>query len=257
MGPETTCPICNVEHIPIISSRCPQCDSDLTCFRVLDSLPDALPVERPSISRKVLILSIGLFVCLGAVLISVQHFFFIPRESRVEEIGDRFPANRVKMVIEKKAFLDALHPPEPIRIRDAEDAREDFTTPVEPLIIDEFRVIEADDTDTLWKISEDFYGRGIYYPVILEHNPHVDIYGIGSGTKLKILQDPEGVPEIYKEIAERRGSNLFWRYTVTQGDTLQSIAVRFHKTEDGIRQILELNPALELKPGERIIIRLE
>lgn len=36
--PETDCPVCRHKHIPHDRDRCPQCDSDLTCFRVLETL---------------------------------------------------------------------------------------------------------------------------------------------------------------------------------------------------------------------------
>ena len=43
----TDCPICQLEHIPDDRDRCPQCDSDLTCFRVLETLrePEAQTAE--------------------------------------------------------------------------------------------------------------------------------------------------------------------------------------------------------------------
>lgn len=34
------CPICGLENIPDDVDRCPQCDSDLSCFRVLDTLSE-------------------------------------------------------------------------------------------------------------------------------------------------------------------------------------------------------------------------
>ena len=47
MSRETTCPICHLEHVPLELDQCPQCDSDLTCFKILNSLPEVLekPVE--------------------------------------------------------------------------------------------------------------------------------------------------------------------------------------------------------------------
>ncbi len=40
MAEKTDCPICRLEQIPGDVDRCPQCDSDLSCFRVLDALPE-------------------------------------------------------------------------------------------------------------------------------------------------------------------------------------------------------------------------
>lgn len=44
-----TCPICGRQGVSETSARCPQCDAELTCFRVLDSLPDE--PEPPGASR--------------------------------------------------------------------------------------------------------------------------------------------------------------------------------------------------------------
>jgi len=47
MMPETDCPVCRLEHISDDRDRCPQCDSDLTCFGVLETLlePEAQTAE--------------------------------------------------------------------------------------------------------------------------------------------------------------------------------------------------------------------
>ncbi len=47
MMPGTDCPVCRRENIPDDRDRCPQCDSDLTCFRVLETLlePEAQTAE--------------------------------------------------------------------------------------------------------------------------------------------------------------------------------------------------------------------
>ncbi len=50
MTSKTTCPICKLEHIDAKQDHCPQCDADLTCFRVLEALPESgtvLPPEMP------------------------------------------------------------------------------------------------------------------------------------------------------------------------------------------------------------------
>ncbi|OQY03070.1 MAG: hypothetical protein B6I22_12360 [Desulfobacteraceae bacterium 4572_123] len=40
MSSGITCPVCHFEHIPRDGDTCPQCDSDLICFKLLDALPD-------------------------------------------------------------------------------------------------------------------------------------------------------------------------------------------------------------------------
>ncbi|MCP4111979.1 MAG: hypothetical protein GY749_41700, partial [Desulfobacteraceae bacterium] len=39
---EQVCPICGMEQIPSDKNQCPQCDADLTCFKVLATLPDEI-----------------------------------------------------------------------------------------------------------------------------------------------------------------------------------------------------------------------
>lgn len=41
------CPVCGYAHVPQDMETCPQCDSDLTCFRLLESLSDARLKEVP------------------------------------------------------------------------------------------------------------------------------------------------------------------------------------------------------------------
>lgn len=42
------CPVCQYTHIPGNMDTCPQCDSDLTCFRLLDGLSNKPPEPAPS-----------------------------------------------------------------------------------------------------------------------------------------------------------------------------------------------------------------
>lgn len=43
MAEEGACPICGFERLEAGQENCPQCEADLTCFEVLDSIPDELP----------------------------------------------------------------------------------------------------------------------------------------------------------------------------------------------------------------------
>jgi hypothetical protein len=42
------CPVCRFAHIPRDMETCPQCDSDLACFQLLDRLSDKPPEPAPS-----------------------------------------------------------------------------------------------------------------------------------------------------------------------------------------------------------------
>lgn len=43
-----SCPVCGRQGLPENSARCPQCDADLRCFQVLESIPDDLEAHAPS-----------------------------------------------------------------------------------------------------------------------------------------------------------------------------------------------------------------
>jgi len=61
MVSENRCPVCRIEHIPDDRDRCPQCDADLTCFKVLETLREpaaekaesAVQVIDPPVTRTV------------------------------------------------------------------------------------------------------------------------------------------------------------------------------------------------------------
>ncbi|MCP4110465.1 MAG: LysM peptidoglycan-binding domain-containing protein, partial [Desulfobacteraceae bacterium] len=111
----------------------------------------------------------------------------------------------------------------------------------------------AKATDTLWSISRVHYGSGYFYPVLLEHNPGLDVYGIGVGTQIKILSNTESAKEIYNNITVKEGNRVYWNYTVIENDSLQSVARRFYK-EDLAKLGSNLDPKAKLKPGQKIRI---
>jgi LysM repeat protein len=75
--------------------------------------------------------------------------------------------------------------------------------------------------------------------------------------KVRVLKDTDPVDEIYRNITKREGSRMYWNYRVDQGETLESLARKFYKTKNGVKRIIDLNPHMVLKPGERIRIELE
>jgi len=236
--PETSCPVCGLEHIPPDKTKCPQCDADLTCFKILDSLPDE-PVRNVKIPRTWVIAfyAIAMVICLVTAMTMFQYYQFRRVESLLMDqqkyLSDE---GRSSEVSERGQDTGILH-----------------TVPGEP----DFLVYDAIDTDTLWDISKRYYGSGRYYPVLLEHNPHLGIYAIGDGVRIKILKDAGMARDIYLKMSMTKGDRTYWNYAVAEGDTLRSVARKFYRTEKMAKQISDLNPDVRLQSGQRIWMLLE
>ncbi|MCK5507905.1 MAG: LysM peptidoglycan-binding domain-containing protein [Desulfobacterales bacterium] len=306
MTPETVCPVCGLSSIPSNRVRCPQCDADLTCFMVLDSLHDE-PVRKNTGSRKqvILLVAASFVLCLVYVLSAYQLYSLKQLENRVLDRKTSFidtgpdaglkrfvinqpkahtngvagnkPIIKIKENIERQSV--------PVKLSEKADIgtgldsvsvklskKADIGTgldevPVKVLKkadigtgLDEdskFLTYRATEKDTLWSISQKYYGLGDYYPVLLEHNCHLGIYDIGDGIQIKILKDTAMARDIYKKITEKKGDSIYWYYTVAEGDTLQLVAGKFYKTKNMIKLITDLNQELDLSPGQRIRILLK
>jgi len=249
MATELACPVCGLEHIAADRNRCPQCDADLTCFKVLSSLPDELPEKAPEHAMRIppwafIVLSAGL---IAAVIAFQLHWF-----------------SRYKILLgeHQAAFADSMQNVVAALEHLAQDRREPEIshaglTPGGGPERADLRTYRVRDGDTLWSISERYYGSGRYYPVLLEHNPHLRIYALARGMEVRILEDAGDVQKVYDGIVTREEDGIYWNYTVLKGDTIKSIGVRFYETKKPERLIVNLNPELRLKEGEKIKILLK
>ena len=246
---EITCPVCQREHINEKQERCPQCDSDLTCFRVLEELPEPISPPTPGIphhqantrtdgGKRWTLLTItagmwGFFVIflLGWQLYrlndlksylgqreSAFHATISGFESRLSVISGNQDKMLDRAVISEKP---AAMVQQPVK-KESEQPR--ASAHADP---DMFYNYQASNTDTLWRLAERFYGSGFYFPVILTHNPEVGIYALSGRDRLAILKDPKRAKDLYKEITEIKNGCLYWYYTVRPGDTPASINSRY------------------------------
>lgn len=272
MTSETVCPVCGLSSIPSNRAQCPQCDADLTCFRVLDSLPDE-PVRKNTGSRKqvILLVAVCLVVGLISVLSAYQLYLLKHFENRILDKKTFFidagqDAGLKRFVIDQSRQRTNGAAENKAIIETKEDI-EGQSVPVKPSEKMDIGACHAEDKkfwtywatekDTLWDISQRHYGSGDYYPVLLEHNSHLEIYDIGNGIQIKILKDTAMARDIYKKITEKKGDSIYWYYTVAEGDTIQSIAGKFYKTKNMIKLITDNNSEVDLKSGEQIRILLK
>lgn len=72
--------------------------------------------------------------------------------------------------------------------------------PIKQNTIPQLISYRSKETDTLWSISKHFYGKGIYYPVILKMNPDLTIYNHASYGKIKIIKEKSQLMKIYNQL---------------------------------------------------------
>ncbi len=235
------CPVCALGHIPEDKAKCPQCDADLTCFKVLDSLSEASSSAQPRLAGRMLH-GIVLVLCLAATSIPVA--FLLHQIRQIESLAVERQASLSSTIDHLSARVEQL-----ARVK----IKVESAPPPEPRISWSYTIASR---DTLWSLAERFYGSGFFYPVLLEENPDLGAYSMEQGSKIDILEDAASARDIYRKFRSRRDRRLYWSYGVRQGDTLQSIALKFYNDGKKAADIARLNPGLELRPGLRIRLRL-
>lgn len=228
MRPETDCPVCRREHIPDDRERCPQCDSDLTCFRVLKTLLEpeaqtaepALPETNPQMTktankRTSLFFAVsGLLLGALTIMLGLQVYWITDLQSGVLEqqsvFSDAFSRMEFRLdrisEHQEKVFMQAAAQIE--NLRDKLD-REQKSPAVLTAGL-------TDDSDTV-RISVD----------TPEKASHKD------GRK----QNPP---------AKATAGSTFKFYQAAQTDTLWGIAKRFYGSGFYYPVLLEHNPDLAI-----------
>ncbi len=271
---DITCPVCELKSVSAEKTQCPQCDADLSCFRVLDNLPDNPKEEKNNLNTKnivILIATLALFLSLISFLISLKdqqpELRFVESQANTEllteikkqlvylhEINFNQNANfnQVKLEIEALTYL--------VGQLDTRQPSNSLTSPLEPRSKDiygnlKFWIYTIKAQDSLWQLAEKYYGSGHYYPVLLEHNPNIGIHTIWQGMQLRILEDASLSKIIYPRITHKENNKIYWKYTITEDDTLTSIINKFSKAN--VQLITDANTDHTLEPGEQIKITLD
>lgn len=263
MSVEITCPVCSFEHIPQNRETCPQCDSDLVCFKLLDALPDLSAgstdrqingldefgsgVEKTTKSKTlwpawVLAGILFILVCLAGYI--VHHFSAV--ETRVQKLDtdmarvkedlnkNSSQVNHIKKRVEE---LVEITKDNNIRMASLVLKQETISTLGEEkndLVVNQdrtekpcFDIYRAKDEDSLWTIAQKLYGSGILYPVLMENNPDLSIYSIGSKDTIRYMCDKAQAVKVYKAIIDKKQNKVFWKYTVRSGETRKDIIKRY------------------------------
>ncbi len=122
---------------------------------------------------------------------------------------------------------------------------------------DSFLYHPSSQTDTLWDIAKRYYGKGHFYPVLLEYNPGLSIYYDRNYGKIKVLRDPQKAQQVLKSLVTISSKGTLFQYRVEQGDTWRHLSRRFFGHGGKTTELMTLNENIELVPGQRISIPLQ
>ena len=120
MTVDNTCPICGFQGITADKAKCPQCDADISCFRVLDSLPDTMTTGK-AVSRYGSLVSAAITLLLCVILGGFLAWIYGGK--RVEPPASYGPIYPVRVKIDMKAELERSArkcPAEPAKVEERE-----------------------------------------------------------------------------------------------------------------------------------------
>lgn len=266
------CPLCKLTNIPEGQQSCPQCDADLSCFTILDSLS-----EQPVRTKKSIVLpAVFITLVIGITSWSILAMFSIKDvKNEVEQMENHYEQQfllmhqQMEKISEENDQLVAKteHLQESLQKvhRSFVSHERELDRPLSPsspssisgVQADEFFVYVTNEDDTLWGIAQRYYGQGKYYPVLLEENPSLGIYSIEKDLTVKILRDREMVEKIYHAIVRVEGDLTYYYYTVRENDTIESIAEKFYGQWDSENPVVGKDrDTASLKPGQKLKITL-
>lgn len=272
-----TCPICGKENLSPQTLQCPQCNADLTCFRVLEGMGE----EKTKAGNQRKIFVLWVLVVVGLVLLLSWLGYMMVKVVRQNQQIAQAIADNQKMLREYreyrqpsrlegesiKSLLGRLESGMSTSLKAVKEeiqelmsivkAKDPGSSPPENRW-PEFFFYETTDKDTLWDISERFYQHGRYYPVLLAMNPTVNIYEIKAEQWLKILKSQEEVTGIFSQYLQESDSGKYFYYQVQTGDTWESISKKFYKPIEQKPSLLQrINPGVRLAVGQRVMILLK
>jgi nucleoid-associated protein YgaU len=241
MAPENRCPVCRFEHIPDDHDRCPQCDADLTCFRVLETLrepaaekaePDAHDINPPptQTGKKPAAFFWAVSGLLGAVvmvLLGLQTYWFTGLQGDMSQ--QRVGFNEALRRIEFKLGRISAH---------QEKVVSEITAQME--------ILRAG--------LERIHIPGAVTPAGSSPDGSASVH---STRQAPATDWHAGEPDLSTPDEAKAGSNAYQIYQVREDDTLWDIAARFYGSGFFYPVLLEQNPHLaiyKISPEDRITV---
>jgi hypothetical protein len=273
MASDNTCPICRFHLVSTEAVKCPQCDADLSCFTVLNSIPDEAPVSEdgrqraegrrsPSVIRLLLLCAV-LFLIAGLTTGLFLSAILQP-EPPPPVFLQAFPVG-IKISAKTPLYYSAMDP----SAFDGPGFFPESASKIEMVPSDlkgasagvpkaeTFTDYETTGDETLWRISKKCYGSGFYFPVLMELNSGLGVYNLEKGARLKIFRNAGRAQKLYHRIIRVAGKSVWYGYRVVKGDSFEGIAKKFYGPEGTKQRIMAANPHATLQPGERIEVELQ
>ncbi len=100
-----TCPLCGMANIPFAVTQCPQCDADLTSFKVLAAIPEKSH-DQPNLKPKrrwvkwLLIISLILFLGFMMAMTIFQYYLI----GDLENQNTKLKAQNLKLELQNTKF---------------------------------------------------------------------------------------------------------------------------------------------------------
>ena len=110
--------------------------------------------------------------------------------------------------------------------------------------------------DTLWSLAEKHWQQGLYYPVLLDHNPWLSLSSGNEGFRIRIINDVEQVRREYADLVVHISGVTFFKHQVRPQDTWEKIAKNFLGKEEEASLLEQLNSG-RLDPGNRILVPIK
>jgi nucleoid-associated protein YgaU len=127
---------------------------------------------------------------------------------------------------------------------------------------DEVILYQSKKHETLWSIAKENYGKGYYYPVLIELNPGLSIYNHFSYGNIRILKKQAKALEIYKQNTFKKNNIIYYRYPVLFQDSWEKISKRFYGNSHKAGDLISINSvspisidlSIDLTEGMRVAI---
>ena len=110
-------------------------------------------------------------------------------------------------------------------------------------------------SDTLWNISERYYGRGDLYPVLLALNPGLGLH-FSPGGEIRLPADRAAAHRLLAGLVVKQDGRRLLRYPAVAGDTWERISQRLHGHAKIAAELRRLNGGRPPEPGKSVLVPL-